>query len=121
MGHSRQAVNLQELWDEMEQLNQSVSALQLRLAEVQQSAKPLQNPRAAATTSAATASAAAPDDSPWDVWPYCWAINLYDWSTARFHSFHENLFIWKLARHNRRAQVAFQRQANVEGATPRLI
>ena len=40
----------------------------------------------------------------WGVWPYCWAIDLYEVARESFHSFHEKHSQWKLARYNRRAQ-----------------
>jgi hypothetical protein len=112
MGHSNHAVSLQELWDEVEHLNRSVSALQTRLAQVQENAEPGQIERAESTTQAAP---------PWDVWPYTWAINLHRWQAARFHSFHENLFMWRLAKHNRRARMLFRRHAGTAGLPPRLV
>ena len=116
MGHSYQALNLEELWDEVEHLNQSVSALQTRLAQVQQSAGASQNPSVPAPQRAAESTG-----SPWDVWPYIWAIDLYHWSANRFHSFHEKLFIWRLAAHNRRVQILFRRHVGTENTTPRLV
>ena len=118
MGHRHQAANIQELWDEMEDLSRSVSALQTRLAQAQKSApaqenaQPPQSPRAPAPIQAA---------SLWDVYPYTWAINSYNWSATRFHSFHEKLFMWRLTKHNRRACALFARQAGAESITPRLI
>jgi hypothetical protein len=46
----------------------------------------------------------------WAEWPYCWAIDLYEIACERFHSLHQNLSDWKLARINRRTQVEFQNQ-----------
>ena len=116
MGHSYQALSLQELWDEVEHLNQSVSALQTRLAQVQESAGEISSPRARAQQKPSERI-----DSPWDVWPYVWAINLYYWFGSRFHSFHEKLFMLRLAAYNRRAQLLFRRHSRVEDITPRLI
>jgi len=113
MGHSNQAVSLQELRDEVEYLNRSVSALQTRLAQVQENAKPSQTSPSNKSTDQAS--------SPWDVWPYVWVINLNRWQVNRFHSFHENLFERRLAKHNRRAQIRFRRHAPAADITPRLI
>ena len=44
----------------------------------------------------------------WAVWPYCWAIDLYDHVSECFHSFHEKHTSWKLMRYNRRAQQEFR-------------
>jgi hypothetical protein len=46
----------------------------------------------------------------WADWPYCWAIDLHEIARRRFHSFHQNLFEWRLARDNRRAQARFWAQ-----------
>ena len=52
-------------------------------------------------------------ENVWDVWPYCWAVAGHDVVTERFHSFHKNLNLWFLARHNRRV---FQRhRAQLQG------
>lgn len=48
------------------------------------------------------------DADLWADWPYCWAIDLHEIVRRRFHSFHQYLFNWWLARSNRRTQAAFQ-------------
>jgi hypothetical protein len=48
------------------------------------------------------------EESVWDVWPYSWFINGYNFLARSFHSFHQKLFTWKLMRHNRRMQAAFR-------------
>jgi hypothetical protein len=44
----------------------------------------------------------------WAEWPYCWAIDFYEFARSRFHSFHQNLIEWRLACFNRRAQAKFR-------------
>ena len=46
----------------------------------------------------------------WSEWPYCWAIDLYDECTECFHSFHQFLLGWNLARLNKHNQREFQTQ-----------
>ena len=49
-------------------------------------------------------------DDVWGVWPYCWAISLYNEANDRLHSFHERLDEQKLARHNQRNQEKFRKR-----------
>ena len=48
------------------------------------------------------------EENVWAVWPYCWATAAWDLAQERFHSFHENLTDWHMARINRRNQEKFQ-------------
>lgn len=48
------------------------------------------------------------EENVWEVWPYCWATSGWDKVADGFHSFHENLAEWRLARANRRTREKFQ-------------
>lgn len=52
-------------------------------------------------------------DDTWNVWPYSWAIAGHEIAVDRFHSFHEKLNSWHLARHNRR--VLQRHRAQLQG------
>lgn len=71
----------------------------------------------------------AESDDVWGVWPYCWAISLYNEASDRFHSFHERLDEQKLARHNERSQQKFRKRfwkewdrgTEIEGVEMRMV
>ena len=44
------------------------------------------------------------EESVWDVWPYCWAIDGWDIACENFENQRAHFATWKLARFNRRAQ-----------------
>ncbi len=50
------------------------------------------------------------EESVWDVWPYCWAIDGWDIACENFENQRAHFATWKLARFNRRAQEKFCRQ-----------
>lgn len=58
----------------------------------------------------AAAGAEEPGEDLWAEWPYCWAIDFHDECVDRFHSLHQKLSEWKLARFNKRNQREFQSQ-----------
>jgi hypothetical protein len=50
------------------------------------------------------------EESVWDIWPYCWAIDGWDIACENFENQRANFAAWKLARFNRRAQEKFCRK-----------
>lgn len=50
------------------------------------------------------------DESVWDIWPYCWAIDGWDVACENVENQRANFALWKLARYNRRAQEKFYRK-----------
>jgi uncharacterized protein YbdZ (MbtH family) len=50
------------------------------------------------------------EESVWDIWPYCWAIDGWDIACENFETRRANFAMWKLARFNRRALEKFYRR-----------
>jgi hypothetical protein len=46
----------------------------------------------------------------WSVWPYGWAIALYENALEYVHTLQQNFYFWRLARANRRNRALFQSQ-----------
>ncbi len=50
------------------------------------------------------------EESVWDIWPYCWAIDGFDIACENFETQRANFSTWKLSRFNRRSMEKFCRQ-----------
>src|SRR5215213_3656848 len=113
MAHTHQLSSreIEALWEATQHLTDEVALLQSRLAQYEDGAH---DARHDALTDVDGADV-------WNVWPYRQALDFYRHCTSRFHSFHEKLFVWRGASHNRRAQAACGRGGHEGGVRLELI
>lgn len=59
---------------------------------------------------AVSPEAAHDEESVWDIWPYCWAIDGWDIACENLAAQRLNFTAWKMTRFNRRTQERFCRR-----------
>lgn len=109
-----QTSSAQQMWSEMQRLEEAVAHLQARLEEY--SAESSHEVQHSVPISLDETPAVVEEEDPWSVWPYCWFIQLHRFARQGFHSFHQNLDTWQLRRHNQQMQQAFLKTCRRQAA-----
>lgn len=118
MSRNHQALLIDELWDETQALNEQIADLQARLAQYEDVAVKVESNSRLTTLKA---QACREQDNNWSDWPFCWAVSAFYAVRSRFHSFHETLDEWRLARFNKKERVAFWQEAHPEDISLKML